>query len=693
VDIEQNYISKAERLKKSFATPTGSSLVLGVAIATLVCFPFFHSGRLLLLDWVQGTNAPFLTTSLYGLNGGLTTSIIPAIAMAILNTCFSGAATWIPLFLFFPIGTLGIGRLVGGAQWRRFAAGVLFVVNPFVFNRIYVGQIVLLLGYALLPFAISSLLNSAVSPERQWLKVVLWWFLLTSLSPHFVWIFGLSIGIVFLYELVARRQKIIRLVKWLFSASVMFLVTISYLLIPSLFTSLPTTVGTTSLNLYRTVADPILGLVPNVLGMYGFWRIGPGPTLPKNQLPGWFLLLLLLLVAASFALSSSRTGGEPPSGSESTKVRSNRWSAARAQLQSHQLFIVIGTAGFFGLLLALGTQGPTGALFSLLYNNVSFFQIMREPQKFLILWVLCLSVFYAFGAERIVLSVKSKRLQKVAAFVLCAGLPIAYTPTMFAGLSNQIALSSVPAAYQQADKLMGPGQGQILYLPWHIYMSYPFANNRVVANIAFGVFTRGVISGDNVESGGVSTQSTSPRSAYLESLYLKGSMINDFGLLVAPLGVQYVVLTKSADWASYAWLNKQLDLKLVTDNSSLMVWENTAFIGANTSDTSKGLYSNGHRVFERSPVSYKISKGKPGIVTTDIPYQKGWTFNGTQVNASPQGLVQVPVGKSGGTLSFDPWKAVIVGYLLSGIMVFTLGAIVFAGNRKGKSKGRRSKIT
>ena len=217
-------------------------------------------------------------------------------------------------------------------------------------------------------------------------------------------------------------------------------------------------------------------------------------------------------------------------------------------------------------------------------------------------------------------------------------------------------------------------------------MSYPFANNRVVANIAAGVFMRGVISGDNVESGGVYTQSTSARSVYLEDLYAKGKSTKNFGLLVKPLGVQFIVLSKSADWASYAWLNKQSDLKLIANNAALMIWENNAFNSANASGTAKGFYSSGHRVFERSPVSYEISSGKPGIVTTDIPYQKGWTFEGSQTTESPHGLVQVKVGEHGGILRFTPWNAVLVGYIISGSMVLALLATVFSSKRNRISK-------
>jgi len=686
VRTDQNYISSSGQFKKYLASPNFVSVALGVVIATLVCFPFFHPGRLLLLDWAINTNTPLLSNSFYGLNGGLTVSLLPSLTISLTNALLGGMVTWIPLFMFFPLASLSIGKLVGGGNWRRVAAGTLFTINPFVYNRIFVGHIPLLLGYALLPFAISTLFNSAIAEKYQWTKVVLWWFVLSSLSPHFAWIFGVPFGVVFLFELYARRQNILRSVQWFLFVISTYLVSISYMLVPSLFTSLSSTIGTISLHLYATAADPILGLIPNTLGMYGFWRIGPGPTLPKNHFPGWFFLFLLLLIVASTGFGRSKIADDSYLVSESRNSLGSLRNVLRGQLRSNQKFVVVGLVGLFGLFLSLGNQGPTGALFSFFYNKLSFFQLMREPQKFLMLWVASFSVFYAYGAEKVFLILKSKGLQTVAAVALCLGLPIAYTPTMFAGLSNQISISSVPAAYQQADKLMGPGQGQILYLPWHIYISYPFASNRVVANIAAGAFTRSVISGDNVESGGVSTQSNSARSAFLEELYAKGLMNNNFGLLVEPLGVQYIVLTKSADWTSYSWLSKQADLKLVADNSSLSVWENSAFISANTSDTSKGLYSNGHRVIEQSPVAYEISSGKPGIVTTDIPYQKGWTFEGKQTSASSQGLVQVDVGEHGGILRFNPWNAVLTGYIISGGMVLALITTVFFGKRHRTSK-------
>src|ERR1039458_4331161 len=112
-----------------------------------------------------------------------------------------------------------------------------------------------------------------------------------------------------------------------------------------------------------------------------------------------------------------------------------------------------------------------------------------------------------------------------------------------------------------------------------LFRSYPFTSGRVIANVGPTSFRRNVISGDNVEADNVETQSTSPRSAYLEQLFHEGTKISNFGALVAPLGVQYVVLSKAVDWPSYSWLNHQKDLTLVLDDQSLEVWRNLAYEG------------------------------------------------------------------------------------------------------------------
>jgi hypothetical protein len=261
-------------------------------------------------------------------------------------------------------------------------------------------------------------------------------------------------------------------------------------------------------------------------------------------------------------------------------------------------------------------------------------------------------------------------------------------------------------------------------------MAYPFTGGRVVANVATTSFRRNVISGDNVESGGVATQSTSPRSAYLQQLFTNGSSIHAFGALVASLGVQYVVLAKTVDWTSYSWLADQKDLHLVLDTPSIEVWRNLAYAGVgqrvtkltsvssisglltlaksnnlnggavvksesptNSSNTSivvpNGLSSARASsklpaVQQLSPVAYRVAFGSPGWVTVDAPYELGWSLNGRSAMATVEGTLLVRVSTDGGILRFTPWTMVRLGYILSA-GVFSVLAVFLAVERRRRA--------
>jgi hypothetical protein len=653
--------------------------------------------------------------------------------------------TWLPILLFFPLATVGAGRLVGGALWTRVAAGILYAVNPFVFNRLFVGHIPLLIGYALLPFATSATLRSIGSRLHRWPVAALWWAVLTALSPHFAWIFGLIVIGVFVVAWWTARTTGGRALCWLASTVGLFALLSAYILLPHTATNLPVQVGNVSLDLYRTMGDPHLGLFANVLGLYGFWRLGPGPELPKDIVSGWpFLMLAILTVASVGAWSmlrkraaQSRLVGDVTypnavASSSSFGVRSRKQRIVDVtELVTEDgrplalMLVLVGIGGYF---LALGDQGPTGWLFKWAYVHLPFFALMREPQKFLMLLVLALAVFFGRGIEYVATSnFFTSRFANVAmTAVLGVALPLGYTANIFGGLDGQLSSSSVPVAYQQADAMMGTGAGNILYLPWHLYMSYPFTGNRIVANIAADEFRRTVIAGDNVEAGDIESQSSSPRSNYLQQLFTDGARITQFGALVAPLGVQYVVLAKTVDWGRYAWLANQSDLEEVFDSSSLEVWRNVDYAGtgwraqritsvagvngllalakskelsgrvtaviaagthlstsvSSTASATSIVESSTRPVVEQlSPVAYRVSPGPSGWATVDAPFQRGWSIDGHSVSESAEGTLLFRVGAKGGVLQFTPWRLVRLGYVISVLAFLILFCSVLVGGR------------
>ena len=715
--------------------PDAPVALVGVVISLAVCFPFFGPGRLFLLDWSIGPHAAILSSAFYGLNGGLTAGVMDSIVMGALNYVLGGPATWLPIVAFFPLAAIGAGRLAGGSRWSRIGAGTLYAVNPFVFNRLFVGHIPLLIGYALLPYATSGALRSMVPRSARWFVAALWWALLTALSPHFAWIYGVVVVGVALVSL--RQHSWRRALGWLVTSGAAFVLTSAYLIAPHLVTTLPTQVGQASLDLYRTTSDPHLGLYLNVLGLYGFWRIGPGPVLPKDIITGWpFILLAVLLVVGLGAWSRLRrqipnaalTPRENVDPQVATELNKDEGEAV-TPVRSHQrtlaaLLAVVGVAGYF---LALGNQGPTGPLFGWAYVHVPFFAIMREPQKFLMLLALAYAVFFGWGVDRfaqLVASPASRRRMAAAALTAIA-LPMAYTPTIFGGLAGQLANSTLPRAYQQADSLMGDGTGNVLYLPWHLYLAYPFAQDRVIANSGPASFQLNVIAGDNVESGNSFTQSTSPRSAYLEELFFHSSEIHHFGSLVSPLGVKYVVLSKTVDWSSYQWLSKQRDLQLVLNSPSLEVWRNRAYFGdgavtptitgARSIDQLISLSNSNHlnfgvvaspevarsadslapsqhgsnvsafRTVQRlSPVTFRIPAGSSGWANLDVPYEPGWHLGSNPAIASIEGTVLVRISRQGRLTTFSPWTITRVGYLVTIIVSAAIFAPVFRLRRRSR---------
>ncbi|MBW4078344.1 MAG: hypothetical protein HIU84_07525 [Acidobacteria bacterium] len=700
-----------------------------------------------LLDWSIGPQVAVVSPATLGLYGGLTAGIADSVVMALMNRFLGGAATWIPILLFFPIATVGVGRLAGRSRWSRLAAGALYAVNPFVFNRVFVGHVPLLIGYALLPFATVAALASIASPARRWIVPALWWAVLTALSPHFAWIFGVVVVGVVIVAAFSREHRMRRIAGWFATVVVAFALMSAYIYLPYTVTNLPTRVGSASLSLYSTTPDPHLGLFANVIGLYGFWRTGPGPELPKEIIAGWPFFMLTILLVVGFGASGGLRRNVPRDGRTTNEnvpkgllrdpsdVGGHSERVNRSVLDSLQsrrrllafLLLFIGVTGYF---LALGSQGPTGGLFSWAYNHVPFFAVMREPEKFLMLLALTYAVSFGWGIERLskIDFSSSKAVHFAVAAMLGIALPLSYTPNIFNGLAGQIAPSTLPSSYQRANTLMGNGPGNILYLPWHLYMAYPFTNNRVVANVGTTSFSRDVIAGDNVESGGVTTQSTSPRSAYLQELFKNARNIEDFGALVAPLGVRYVVLAKTVNWQTYSWLNGQKDLQLVLNSASLEIWRNCAYygVGARESQLRKvsnfaqllrlaranelgaavvkssgkvravsphvsspttgslaGTSSRRSAVQELSPVAYQIAPGKPGWVTVDTPFQRGWSLEGRSAISTAEGTVLVRVGRSGGILKFTPWGMVRLGYFIStGVFLALLISVLVESRRR-----------
>ena len=667
--------------------------LMGLAVSIAVCYPWIGSGHLLLLDWL-GPSTPLIPPQAYGLRGGLVTGLPLTIATNLLSYLFGHYTNVLPALVFFPIATAGMARLVPTGLPGKLSAALLYAVNPFVFDRLFVGQFNVLLGYAFLPVALSSLMSQERRGWRSVPGLALWWTLLIACSPHFVWIFGLAVLVWFLIHL-REPGTMLRLALATASAAV----ATSYVLFAAAAGGVGVKVGLADLRAFRTLPDPHFGLLVNVLGLYGFWR--KGPELAKNVVGGWPVLLAGVLIVVTFGYLG-------------------KWSGRKGDSQGAKRALLLAVAGVGSLVLALGDQGPFGSLFRLAYEHVPFFAIMREPEKFLSMYAAALAYGFGLGVDRLWRNTSKRGAATIAVFALV--VPLAYEPVIFGGLNGQVRLSSYPSTWAKARQTVAKREGALLVLPWHLYLSFPFTGKRVIANPAQSYFGGEVIQGDNAQLPGLQTESTSTRSSFIEFAIADGSLTRSFGELMAPLGVQYVALMKTTDWASYKWLGTQRDLSLVYSSQSVNIYRNLAFggLGYSTSQLTevpnwgavlslaqeanlsgrvmiaahlapgtvappipqpKAVRSYPATVVRTSPTSYRVT-GHPGAwLSLSEAYQPGWRLGGTGGTQLAEGNLGWRLTASSATASFSPAGKALEGEQLSFVWLVFLIAAQLAARR------------
>jgi hypothetical protein len=470
-------------------------------------------------------------------------------------------------------------------------------------------------------------------------------------------------------------------------------------------------IGAPDLAAFRTRGDPRLGLLVNVAGLNGFWR--EGPRLPKNDFPGWPIALAAVLAVCVVGFLATRGAG--------TKHNPPPTDAVRAR--SAVVLAVIGVIG------ALGDQGPTGGVYRFAFVHLPGFEIMREPGKWSALSALGYAVLFALGVRHLVARElgRADGSKRAAALMAVVGLvlPLVSAPSLAWGLDGRVRVSQYPSSWAAANREMGDrGSGSILFLPWHAYLAFDFTNGRTIANPAAGYFARSVIQGDNIEVGTRTTNVELDRSRYIEFCLAHGSETHAFGALVAPLGVEFVVLARGVDTAdanTYDWLRQQGDLVPFFQGHDIEVWRNTrwrptAVATAKPRIVSNwGAYFGGVNAGSLDPFTTTVRRlapgpivvpaaarpspteavtlnvgaysttlrahlRAPGTVATEEPWDPSWKAPGYSSRESAGGSVTLSGGAGVVAAGLRAWRTLRLAYFLSSLTyILVLTSLTFKG--------------
>lgn len=522
-------------------------------LALVVMLPLLLPGFILTLDMVFVPNMPFpdniSNTWLLEFLMWLANFVLPAeiiqkiILLAIL--ILSGA---------------GMHKLVKNTadinpeylKWAAYFAGIFYMINPFTYSRFMAGQWLVLLGYALLPFFVHSIINLMMKPGKPTaLRAALYATAIAFVSVHQTGI--MAIVVICAIGIMAwkywGKSQLKKLLKW-------SLVAAGLALLLNSFWVIPTALGHTEIgqslatfddrhhNAFATDNSGPFGAVGNVIRLQGFW-VEPLNfyLMPQDRMPLWGLVSIIVWILVGTGVVVA-------------------WRRQRF------MALFFGALGLAGIILA---ATPLVSWFDVIFNGY------REPQKFVVLIALSYAYFGALGtigAARWA----SKRWSDTGVSIalgLALLIPFLLTPTMLWGFAGQLKTSHYPPDWTQLNQQLNQPDitGRGLFLPWHQYMEFDFAG-RIIANPAEKFFDKPLIISDNPEFAGISPAYPNDDKRRIEQALTAPETLPD---ILNQLNIQFVILAKENDSQDYAFLDSSPNLKLVTETETLKYYKNEAY--------------------------------------------------------------------------------------------------------------------
>jgi hypothetical protein len=490
------------------AWPALAGLVLGL----VALGPGLAPGYLLSYDMVFVPRMPF-SGALIGLTGGPPRAVPSDAVVAVASLLLpADILQKLILLLIFAAACSGAAALLdrgwpGGAPLpARLAAGVFYAWNPYVAERLLIGQWALLLGYAGLPWVLRLICTSPgrIRPAR----------LLCVMIPAAIGGFT-SMSITVLAALPAAlcrreagRERARRLTTVIACAALLSLPW----LIPAFAVAVHT--DQRGVDVFAARADTPFGRLGSLVVLSGIWN---AQTVPRGYGGGGSVVWLLVVAAA--------LGGY--------------LLLARARRVAPGL----GVAALAGLVIAaIGVTSPSRAVLRDLVTAWAGFAVLRDGQQFVAPLALAEAVGLGALVAWIVAGAQRQASRATAALAAMAVLaPVVLLPGMAWGLAGRLRPVAYPADWLRARQVIDgdPARGSVLLLPWAAYRRYPWNGGEAVYDPWSRLLGREVISNDGLQVGNLTLTQESADSIRLNRIVTARGPLT--GALRAA-GVLYVVV-------------------------------------------------------------------------------------------------------------------------------------------------------
>lgn len=584
----------------------------------------------------------------------------------------------------------------------KYFAGLLYMLNPFVYVRFVAGQWKILLTYAIAPFLVIALIDFLENPTPgRAIKVGLLLALTTMLNPSSVFLVVLLFAAFLLFKLFQSRGLSFRkMLSGLGISLGIVLATNLYWLVPTLKAP-ATIIGQISYKDLQVFTAQAWGTgfnaVFSVFSLHGFWR--GGYNYITQLLPGWYVAFGIILFLSVWGAVLF-------------------WNHPGIGYRVKVLAIVGAVAGVLGT----GVSAPLFSnVYTFLFDTIPFFQGMRDSQRFVALLALAYSFLGGLAASELYTSFGQMAAEKVKGWMRLGGatlaiaalaLPWLYSLNMLWGFGRELETVDFPPDWHEVNQNLTEQEGdfQVLFLPWHGYMDFSWNPRQRIMNPSNTFFQRPIIRGGNIEVFDIENQSTNPIQHYIRFLLDHRANMTKLGSLLAPLNIKYVLLAKEADYQDYDFLYSQEDLAIVQETPNLILFQNEAptakFYFVRQAEGNKdwdeviksveggeSLVGSAFLLneptgenpissdftplsYERlSPVKYKLGIPDQGYVIFAAPYDTGWELRGEAPQANIGMTNAFPAKQGEATLYYRPFTLLLPLYIFSGAS--TLAAILF----------------
>jgi hypothetical protein len=507
-------------------------LGLGVGLGLLALGPGLRRGFLLSYDMVAVPHEPF-TRTLFGLAGGPPRAVPSDAVLAVLSRVLpADIAQKLVLLSIFALACSGAVALLDREPWfARLAAGVFYTWNPFVAERLLIGQWALLLGYAGLPWALRAVITGPVASWRGAGRLGL------ALLPAAVGGFAamaVSALVVLPAAVLAPGGPARRRISSAVSALAVLAVASLPWLIPSMLH--PVYADPAGIAAFAARADTPFGSLGSLLMLGGIWN---AQTVPAGYGGAWSVLWLALVLSAA-------------AGYVAFGARQRRWPG-------------LGVAAVAGLVVAsMGVTAPGRELLRAATALWPGFAVLRDGQQF----VAPLALAEALGAGLVVAwaagprplrakiahgdgdgdgdggqaggGVRADRPGLAIAVALLLA-PVLLLPGLAWGAAGRLRPVWYPADWLAAARVIDDSRvpGQVLLLPWAAYRRPAWNGGRTVLDPWPRLLSRPVIWNTGPRVGDVQLKPDDPAGRSLDSV------IGAPGPLTAALetaGVRFVIV-------------------------------------------------------------------------------------------------------------------------------------------------------